>query len=146
MNKRIKDLSLEINSIEAKAKNGLKNDKKALKNVRKEHPYKLDPQVSLQNGSLHGGSTFIVPVQNWQKGTVFDKKEKEQKKTHNIHSAKIMRNIPSKLTADEMDYIMERRHKLAENMLPIHHPEYELKPTTIEPIEKTHRKIWQEYA
>ena len=143
MNKRLSQLSEEIQGLEKISKQNLKKERKLLKEVRKTHPLRMDPDIYVQNGCLHEGSTFIVPVQNWKKGTVFEKKDKVEKKTHNVHSAKIIRNVDAYLKEDEMDYIMEHRKKLAENMIPIHHPQYELVPTTIEPIQKSHKKIWE---
>ena len=143
MNKRIKQLSEEISSLEKMSKSSLKREKKLLKEVRKTHPLRMEKDISVQNGCLHGGSTFIVPVQNWKKGTIFEHKDNQQKDSHNVHSAKILRNVNAYLKEEEMDYIMEHRKRLAENMIPIHHPQYELVPTTIDPIQKSHKKIWE---
>ena len=143
MNKRIKQLSSEISALESASKTNLKRETKILNDVRKTHPRKMESDIYVQNGCLHSGSTFIVPVQNWKKGTVFEKKNPNQKESHNVHSAKTLRNYNAYLKEDEMDYIMEHRKHLAENMIPIHHPQYELVPTTIDPIQKSHKKIWQ---
>ena len=143
MNHRIKQLSEEISGLEAMSKASLKRERKMLKEVRKTHPAQPEKDIYIQTGCLHGGSTFIVPVQNWKKGTVFEKKDLRSKPTHNSHSAKTIRNINAYLKDEEMDYIMEHRKALAQNMIPIHHPQYELVPTTIEPIKKSHQKIWE---
>ena len=143
MNKRIKQLSQEISSLEKMSKSSLKRERRLLKEVRKTHPLRMEKDISVQTGCLHGGSTFIVPVQNWKKGTIFEHQDKKSKETHNVHSAKILRNVNAYLKEEEMDYIMEHRKALAENMIPIHHPQYELVPTTIDPIQKSHKKIWE---
>ncbi|EAX97758.1 hypothetical protein TVAG_080180 [Trichomonas vaginalis G3] len=148
LNKRADQLLSEIDKIYKQTKvNGRKQNKK-LQEVRKEHPEKLDPNVKITRGCLHSGTAFKVPVQNWKKDTIFDNHNKVVQnigQQHNKHSAAIYRNIPANLSKDEVDFIMEYRFKLAQNMIPIHHPNYELKPTMIEHQNLSHKPIWQEY-
>ena len=142
MNKRINDLSLEINEIERKSKKGFKKEVKKLDKVRETHPLKMDKSISIQNGCLHGSSSFIIPVQNWVKGTTFEKNTENKTETHNVHSAVNLRNINAKLKDEEMDFIMKNRYRLAQDTIPTHHPNYELRPVYIEPVKKSKKKIW----
>lgn len=148
LNKRADQLLGQIDKIYKQTKTNRRKQGKRLQEIRKTHPVKLDPNVKITTGCLHSGTTFKVPIQNWKSGTIFDDHDKHNVNVGqelNSHSAVVYRSIPANLTKEEVDYIMEYRHKLAQNMIPIHHPNYELKPTMIETKRLSHKPIWQEF-
>lgn len=145
LEKQLKTLGKDIKYLENRSLKTLQKHKKYLDEVRKNHPKKHDDSFAEFDKFLHGGSHYIIPIQNWKTGTVFQKKKKCATKVKNKHSAAQSRTIPMKLSEKEFDYLLTRRYDLTMKGAPLRYEELQVSLTRTDPIEKSHPPIWKEF-
>jgi len=130
MESQIDSLCDSIDRLEYESKKNLKNLQKKHKEIRKSHPEKYPPGIECQTKFMHSSSTVPIPIQNWKRGTVFHRDAKTKPKiSKNIHSAAVLRHIATKITEEEMDFVLNRRYELANRIIPITRGIYTLVPT-----------------
>jgi hypothetical protein len=123
----------------------LATQKGQLAKLRRTNPEFPTKDYVVHTRFLHLSGQFPIPIQNWKDGTPFYRTTPGKATRHNVHSSKDLRCHRVPVSAREMEYICDLRHRTASLEMPLHGGVFEIVPTHKEPVKFSHKVIWKEH-